>query len=100
SGLPGVEVVRPLADPKTSVAYLYLDNDGLPDVEGSHKEFVRVTNGSYGWRGVEMTLEGAIRDDGGRLSFPKNADRPDVSLAPVQLANRVQLDTDPGSGLP
>lgn len=39
--LTGVQTVRPIADARHSVAFVYLDRDGLPDVEKWPTEFAR-----------------------------------------------------------
>jgi hypothetical protein len=94
--LDGVGVVRPIADNAASVAFLYLDHDGLPDIENWPTQFTRATNGSYRWRGVEITLEGAVEDDGGSLVLPANPHRPAVLLAPLQADAKVQLEMENG----
>jgi hypothetical protein len=98
--LQGVEVVRPIADARTSVALLYLDHDGLPDVEHWPAEFARVANGSYGWRGVEVTLQGPLEQAGGELRLAADQSRPAVALAPLKLEAKVQLDLENGSPRP
>jgi len=92
--LSGVETVRPVADARDSVAYLYLDHDGLPDVEHWPAEFARTANGSYGWRGVEVTLQGTIEQGAGQLILAADQNRPAVALAPLQPGDKVQLDTE------
>jgi hypothetical protein len=94
--LDGVGVVRPIADNAASVAFLYLDHDGLPDIEHWPAQFTRTTNGSYRWRGVEVTLQGAVEADGGVLVLPADQHRPAVVLAPLQSDAKVQLDMDNG----
>jgi glycosidase len=94
--LSGVESVRPVADAKHSVAFVYLDNDGLPDVEDWPAEFARAANGSYGWRGVEVTLQGGIEKADGQWMLSADASRPAVALAPLQPGAKVQLDMENG----
>ena len=94
--LSGVEIVRPVADARYSVAFLYLEHDGLPDVEHWPAEFARTANGSYGWRGVEVTLQGTIEQGAGQLILPADQSRPAVALAPLQPDAKVQLDTENG----
>jgi hypothetical protein len=94
--LTGVETVRPIADARNSVAFVYLDHDGLPDVEDWPAEFARAANGSYGWRGVEVTLQGPVERHGDALVLPADPHRPAVTLAPIRQADKVQLDLDNG----
>jgi len=96
--LPGVQDVLHHASPRYSVAYVFLDNDGLPDLSQWRDEFLRATNGSYGWRGVEMTLTGPIQHIGETISLLATADRPAVTLAALKAAHKVHLDLE--NGLP
>ena len=94
--LSGVETVRPLADAAASVAFLYLDHDGLPDLAKWPAQFAHSANGSYVWRGVEVTLTGeTIRDDG-RLLLAATSARPAIELIPLNQADKVQLDQENG----
>jgi len=94
--LSGVETVRPIADAKASVAFLYLNNDGLPDLANWPRQFAQSANGSYLWRGVEVTLKSVIENQAGRLLMPANSSRPAVVLVPLERADKVQLDQDNG----
>jgi galactose oxidase len=98
--LDGVEMVRPIADHRASVAFLYLDHDGLPDLGKWPSQFAQFANGSYTWRGVEMTLEGTIGNGPEGLILIAKPDRPAVRLAPLQRADKVQLDKANGVDLP
>jgi galactose oxidase len=96
SRLPGVEIVRPMADAKDSVAFLYLSHDSLPDVANWPSEFERLANAAYVWRGVEVTLAGNLVVDNGELILAEAQSRPAVTLAPLQLADKVQLNMENG----
>ena len=98
--LDGVEIVRPIADNRASVAFLYLDHDGLPDLGKWPSQFAQFANGSYTWRGVEMTLEGTVGNDPDGLILIAKADRPAVQLTPLQRADKVQLDKENGVDMP
>ena len=95
--LPGVAVVRPMADAKDSVAILYLDHDGLPDVANWPKEFEKLANASYAWRGVEVTVEGDLMSRAGNFVFAATVARPQVKLAPLEPADKVQLNLENGA---
>jgi hypothetical protein len=90
--LTGVESVRPIADAQHSVAFVYLDHDGLPDVEQWPEEFTRTANGSYGWRGVEVTLRGDLEQVSGQWVLAADQSRPAVALGPLRSGAKVQLD--------
>lgn len=98
--LSRVETVRPIADAQYSVAFVYLDNDGLPDVGDWPAEFALKANGSYGWRGVEVTLRGPIERAGDQWILPADQSRPAVALAPLQPGAKVQLDLENGTPRP
>lgn len=98
--LDGVEIVRPIADHVASVAYLYLNHDGLPDLANWPTQFARSANGSYVWRGVEVTLYGKVENDGDRLFLAADSIRPAVLLAPLQRADKIQIDQENGTPRP
>jgi hypothetical protein len=94
--LSGVAAVRPLADARASVAFVYLDHDGLPDIGAWPEEFARSANGSYLWRGVEVTVTGTVQQDGGASWLAPTASRPRVQLTPLVRADKVQIDQENG----
>jgi hypothetical protein len=94
--LDGVETVLPIADNKDAVAFLYLDHDGIPDLTEWPIQFARFANGSYAWRGVEMTLTGNIMKDKGVTVLAPNASRTAVLLVPLVRSDKVQLDQTNG----
>ena len=90
--LDGVEAVLPVADNRKAVASLYLLHNGIPDLNAWPVQFARFANGSYSWRGVEMTLTGVITKVGGVYQLVANAERPAVTLESLNRADKVQLD--------
>jgi galactose oxidase len=95
--LDGVATVLPVADNREAVATLYLAHDGIPDLNAWPAQFAQFANGSYAWRGVEMTLLGEITQVGGAYQLAANADRPAVTLAFLDRADKVQLDHTGGT---
>jgi hypothetical protein len=95
--LDGVATVLPVADNREAVATLYLAHDGIPDLNAWPAQFARFANGSYGWRGVEMTLIGQITQVSGAYQLAANAARPAVTLGSLDRANKVQLDHTGGT---
>ena len=98
--LDGVETVLPVADNRQAVATLYLAHNGIPDLNGWPVQFARFANGSYSWRGVEMTFIGEITQVGGVYQLSANADRPVITLGPLIRADKVQLDQTGGTQNP
>jgi galactose oxidase len=88
--LSGVETVRHLANSYDSTADLYLKDDTLPDLDLWRKEFAETANASYVLRGIEMTLEGAVREKGGQLTLVVKGERTAVLLAPLNAGDKVQ----------
>src|SRR5207342_521182 len=58
--LDGVAVVAPDADAADSTAQVYLRGDGLPDLDAWPAQLARSANGSYTFRGVELTVDGTV----------------------------------------
>jgi len=93
--LPGVDSVRTVPNAEDSVAYVYLKDHGLPDLEQWPEQFA-AANGSYVFRGVEVTLDGNVAEKDGELFLEGNNDRPPVLLAPLQANARIQWDHKSG----
>jgi hypothetical protein len=90
--LSGIEKVRPIPNNADSVAFIYLKNDTLPDLEKWREEFAEIANDSYVLRGIEMTLDGTVIENNGLLTLAGNETRPEVVLAPLQAPDKVQWD--------
>jgi galactose oxidase len=88
--LSGVETVRHLANSYDSTADLYLKDDTLPDLDLWRKEFAETANASYVLRGIEMTLEGSVRERGGQLTLVVKGEKTAVLLAPLNAGDKVQ----------
>ena len=94
--LPGVGLVRPVPNAEDSVAFLYLKDYGLPDLEQWPEQFARAANGSYLFRGVEVTIDGNVQEQDGEVLLEGNNDRPPVLLKPLQANARIQWDHKSG----
>jgi hypothetical protein len=90
--LSDVEIVRPLPDTADSIAFVYLRQDTLPNLDAWRDQFASVANGSYVLRGIEMTLSGTVTEHLARLALGGTATRPELVLAPLQAADKVQWD--------
>ncbi|MGH3917850.1 MAG: galactose oxidase-like domain-containing protein [Pseudonocardiaceae bacterium] len=92
--LNGVAAVGPVANAEDSTAEVYLRDGGLPDLDNWPGQFTSIVNGSYDFRGVEVTITGAVREHHGtlRLTGP-SVDHP-VTLRPLAQGTKLQWDPD------
>lgn len=67
SKLDDVAAVRPSANTADSTAEVYLTHQGLPDLDRWPDQLARWANGSYDFRGVEVTIAGVIGERDGVL---------------------------------
>ena len=88
--LSGVAAVRPIPNTTDSTAEVYLTDQGLPDLDRWPEQIARWANGSYDFRGVEVTITGTVTESDGALNLTGPA-----LPAPVQL-----LVLPPGEELP
>jgi galactose oxidase len=93
-GLEGVRYVDPIPDLGDSTAQVFLEDDRLPAVGGWGAQFTKVANGSYDFRGAEVSLEGAVEARGNKLvlTTPKGP----VQLAALPASRKVQWDLSAG----
>lgn len=91
-----VDVVRPMPSQADSVAFVYLKQDVLPDIDVWRREFETVANAQYVMRGIEMTLSGLVakRQLGAaeQLALAGTSTRPELFLAPFQAASKIEWD--------
>lgn len=90
--LSNVDVVRPVPDTADSIAFVYLQREILPDLDVWRDEFAKVINGTYLIRGLEMTLTGSVVGHLTTLTLSGTDGRPNILLAPLQAADKVQWD--------
>jgi galactose oxidase len=100
SRLEGVDAVRPIPNAEDSVAYLYLRDYGLPNLDAWPEQFAQTANGTYLFRGVEVTLRGIVQELAGRFVLEANDQRPLVTLAPLLAKDRIQWNHLGGSRRP
>jgi galactose oxidase len=92
--------VRPLPDNTNSLAFVYLQQDSLPDLDEWREEFAEVANGSYVMRGIEVTLTSTVNEHLARLTLAGTATRPDLVLAPLQASDKIQWDITTRANVP
>jgi galactose oxidase len=95
--LDGVQAVRPIANAEDSTADVYLHGDTLPNVDRWAEQIARVANGSYDFRGVEVSVKATVAAQNGglRLTGP-SIDKP-VALAPLEQGEKIQFDRPSGT---
>ncbi|EXJ62100.1 hypothetical protein A1O7_02533 [Cladophialophora yegresii CBS 114405] len=91
-----IDVVRRVASQDDSVAFVYLKQDVLPDIDMWRREFESVANKQYVMRGIELTLFGHVAKHQlgpeEQLSLAGTATRPELFLAPFQAASKIEWD--------
>ena len=99
--MTGVRLVRPMPNSQDSTAFVYLDNDGLPDIVAWPADFAQIANAVHRLRGVEVNIEGLVKDLGGdTLVLQGDGARPSVLLQPIQPSDKVQWDAAKASPQP
>jgi galactose oxidase len=88
----GVRLVRPVPNAQDSTAFVYLQHDGLPDLDVWSSEFANMANGTHLFRGVEVTEKGALETQSGSMIMQGNDKRPPLLLEPIQAGDKVQWD--------
>ncbi|KAK3635672.1 hypothetical protein LTR22_019099 [Elasticomyces elasticus] len=93
-----IAAVRPVPDQINSVAFAYLKEDILPDIDIWRREFADSANGSYGMRGIEMTISGVVTMEriGSEevLTLAGTTTRPVVVLMPYQKTSTIEWNID------
>jgi hypothetical protein len=90
--LDGVQSVRPIANAEHSTADVYLRGNMLPDVDRWAAQITSVANGSYDFRGIEVSLQAVLREEDGELRLHGPAIGETVTLAPLEGVAKVQFD--------
>ncbi len=94
--LAGVAAVRPIANAEDSTAEVYLSDQGLPDLDSWPEQFARWANRSYDFRGVEVTVVGTVREQGGTLQLTGSPLGAPVNLMPFKQDVKLQWDHQMG----
>jgi galactose oxidase len=89
--LTGVAVVTPYADAADSTAEVFLGNAGLPDLDAWPDQLARSANGSYVFRGVEITVDGTVERQGDDVVLV-DAFRPPIRLRPLEPGQELAWD--------
>ena len=92
-GIADIDVVCPLAHQNDALAFVYLKNDIIPDIDVWRQEFAKTANRSYDMRGIELTLSGTVAKSGEKLTLAGTATRAQLTLAPFQKGSQIKYDT-------
>lgn len=90
--LEGVAAVRPIANAEHSTAEVYLYDQGLPDLDSWPEQIARWANGSYDFRGVEVTVTGTVREQDGIVQLTGSSFDAPVRLMPLRQDVKLQWD--------
>jgi hypothetical protein len=91
--MSNVEAVRPFPSASDSVAFVYLKQDILPDIDVWRNELAQIVSRQYELRGIEMTLHGIVKlDEQGQLILTGTSIRPGVVLAEFRQESEIQYD--------
>jgi galactose oxidase len=91
--LTNIGTVQLSASQADSVAFVYLEQDTLPDIDQWRAELGKIVNGTYFMRGLEMILSGVVKAVNAKsLTLSGSLTRPDLPLAPLRASNKVQWD--------
>ena len=98
--LDGVQSVRPIANALNSTADLYLHGDTVPDLDRWAEQIESVANGSYDFRGAEISIRAKVRRVNGDLTITGPSIDQSVILAPLGGTEKVQFDRATGAAKP
>ncbi len=91
TALTGVAAVTPYANATDSTAEVFLGDAGLPDLDAWPDQLARSANGSYAFRGVEITVDGTVERQGDELVLV-GAHRPPIHLRPLEPGRELAWD--------
>ncbi|KAI9694904.1 MAG: hypothetical protein M1822_000520 [Bathelium mastoideum] len=91
-----IDVVRPVPNHIDCLAFVYLHQDILPNIDRWRTEFAGVVNKGYIMRGIEMTICGTVtKEKSGadeRLTLAGTSTRPSLLLTPFQATSQLKWD--------
>ena len=91
-----IAVVGPKPSQEDSIAFVYLKDDILPDINAWRKQLREVDGGTYEMRGLGLTLSGVVngQKDGGaeQLTLAGTSTRPVVVLAKFRAESKLEWD--------
>ncbi len=91
-----INVVRPAPNHSDCLAFVYLQQDILPDIDMWRIEFEGVPNKSFNIRVIETTISGTVTEDKSsaneQLTLAGTSTRAQLILAPFQATSQLRWD--------
>ncbi len=101
SKMTGVRQHLNLPDADNSLGFVWLQQDGLPDLDAWAAEFAATANGTNRFRGVEVTESGLVSlVESGYIVLQADGARPTLPLVPMVAAHKIQYDDTKGRPKP
>ena len=88
--LKDVDAVKAVANAEDSTAEVFLNGDGLPDIDSWKATFSDMAKGSYDFRGAEVTVTGTVRLEGDALTLVGSGWS--IRLVALDATDKVQWD--------
>lgn len=85
-----MELVNPVPNTEDSTAQVFLRTAGLPDLRSWSQQFRAMVSGRYYLRGFEVSIDGELQQEDGRLVLAASAIRPAVTLRPLGATDKLQ----------
>lgn len=92
NNIKDIETVRPRPSQTNSVAYVYLRDDILPDIDVWRKELQEIDGGTYTLRGIDITLTGVVTENKGQLTLAGSSTRVEVVLKQFKADSKLEWD--------
>jgi hypothetical protein len=90
--LEGVAAVQPIPNAEDSTADVYLGGPALPNIDLWPVQFAQTANGSYDFRGVEVTLAGRVQEVDGVPRLVEATSGAVLYLRPLVPGAKIQWD--------
>jgi galactose oxidase len=87
-----IKTVLPKPNSDISVAFVYLHEDKLPNINIWREQLHKVDGGTYKMRGIEMTLTGVVTEKGHQLTLSGTSTRPEVVLNQFKADSKLDWD--------
>jgi galactose oxidase len=92
NNIKDIKTVLPKPNSANSVAFVYLHDDILPDINVWREQLREFDSGTYKMRGIEMTLTGVVTEKGHQLTLSGTSTRPEVVLNQFKADSKLDWD--------
>ncbi|CZT11928.1 related to galactose oxidase precursor [Rhynchosporium agropyri] len=90
NNIKDIKTVLPRPNQINSIAFVYLHEDILPNIDVWRKELRELDGGTYTMRGIEMTLTGVVTEKDRKLTLAGTSTRSDVILNPFKTDSKLE----------